>query len=267
MSVVVINKTEKPTTLDEFKDWFHHKFNYDGNNYPNYYNVATNALLSSFEQSLFWKDIQNELKNINDKYYIQTGYQLLAEKEAPKVCIKSLDSLLIKAFRKNVINNPNFPDEPFCGWITQDCWFGHINDILRTTIVVKYLDGVEFLLREIHNIAQNTGCQMDYSLEAREEGYYAAHAGVKIQLNLIDKSFKSNPQIINVEIQITTELQEIIKNLLHKHYEENRKRTIPKKNMWQWDYHCDEFASNYLGHIVHYVEGMIVEIRDKQNKK
>ena len=197
---------------------------------------------------------------------MEKGYQLLTKIEAPDIYIKSLDSLLTKAFRKNIINNPNFPNEPPNGWIYQENWFGGINDILRTTIVVRYLDGVTFLLDALQYIANKNGCQLDYSLEAREEGYYAAHAGIKIQLDLIDIAFRSNPHTINIEIQITTELQEIIKNLLHKHYEENRKRIEPPKNMWQWDFHCDEFASNYLGHIVHYVEGMIVEIRDKQHK-
>ena len=36
---------------------------------------------------------------------------------------------------------------------------------------------------------------------------------------------------------------------------------------WQWDYKSDEFSANYLGHILHYVEGMIVEIREKQKKE
>jgi len=30
------------------------------------------------------------------------------------------------------------------------------------------------------------------------------------------------------------------------------------------DYKSPEFSSNYLGHIIHYVKGMIVEIRDKE---
>ena len=37
--------------------------------------------------------------------------------------------------------------------------------------------------------------------------------------------------------------------------------------VWQWDYTNDRFNTNYLGHIVHYVEGMIVQLRDKQMKQ
>ena len=68
-------------------------------------------------------------------------------------------------------------------------------------------------------------------------------------------------------MQITTQLQEVIRKLLHKHYESRRKRTTPDELKWQWDYKSDEFSANYLGHILHYIEGMIMEVRDKQEGK
>ncbi|MGA8485346.1 MAG: hypothetical protein WB706_13230 [Nitrososphaeraceae archaeon] len=33
---------------------------------------------------------------------------------------------------------------------------------------------------------------------------------------------------------------------------------------WKWNYKSDLFSSSYLGHILHYVEGLILEVRDKQ---
>lgn len=33
---------------------------------------------------------------------------------------------------------------------------------------------------------------------------------------------------------------------------------------WQWDYESDEFIPNYLGHILHYIEGMIMEVRKRE---
>jgi hypothetical protein len=32
-------------------------------------------------------------------------------------------------------------------------------------------------------------------------------------------------------------------------------------------YRTEEFRANYLGHILHYIEGMIIDIRDKQKKE
>jgi hypothetical protein len=31
-----------------------------------------------------------------------------------------------------------------------------------------------------------------------------------------------------------------------------------------WKYDSDQFISAYLGHILHYVEGMIIEVRDRK---
>ena len=67
-----------------------------------------------------------------------------------------------------------------------------------------------------------------------------------------------------VEIQITTQLQEVIRRLLHKYYERQRSGRSTSDLKWQWDYKSDEFAANYLGHILHYVEGMIMDVRDKR---
>ncbi|GAI51334.1 unnamed protein product [marine sediment metagenome] len=55
--------------------------------------------------------------------------------------------------------------------------------------------------------------------------------------------------------------------MLHKYYEETRKRLEKEDIKWQWNYKSDEFVANYLGHILHYVEGMIMEIREKQKEE
>ena len=69
---------------------------------------------------------------------------------------------------------------------------------------------------------------------------------------------------IPIEIQITTQLQDVIRKLLHIYYEERRKKITEDDIKWQWDYKSDEFVANYLGHILHYVEGMIMDVRSKQ---
>jgi len=169
-------------------------------------------------------------------------------------------------YRQTLINN-KFPLQPNDGWITPNNWFDELNDIIRTTLVVKYLDGVDFIIKKLNSISDTFKLKFESTFEAREEGYYAAHSGTKIEFSIPDINFNPILKTINIEIQVTTQLQEVIKTLLHKHYEENRKKTKPKDYKWQWDYKSDEFVPNYLGHIVHYVEGMIIEIRDKQEIK
>ena len=179
----------------------------------------------------------------------------------------TLQSLIIKAYRKDVLNNSNFPNEPEGGWILPENWFSRVNDILRTTIVVRYIDGVEFLLHRLGSYMEKKGCEFGYDFEARDNGYYAAHSGARIKLCIPRfPDLEDIPTKVNVEIQVTTQLQTIIKDLLHKYYEQSRKVEADKNYKWQWDYKCEQFTPNYLGHIVHYVEGMIVDIRDKQRE-
>ena len=67
---------------------------------------------------------------------------------------------------------------------------------------------------------------------------------------------------IPVEIQVTTELQDAIRRMLHIYYEKRRTAPPTSPSEWQWDY-SDEFATNNLAHLIHYAEGLMVSLRDK----
>lgn len=184
-----------------------------------------------------------------------------------EICIKPYKSFIEKTYRFNVLNNQKWPNEPNGGWIFPEKWFLKINDLVRTTFVVKYLDGVDFLVQKITDNCRTCNLTPDISWEARNEGYYAVHINVRQSykvpsINLLDT------QNINIsfEIQITTQLREVIKRLLHTYYEDKRKGIINNEK-WQWDYRSDEFSTNYLGHILHYVEGMIIDIRERERKE
>jgi len=100
-----------------------------------------------------------------------------------------------------------------------------------------------------------------WDYEAREEGYYAAHCYPRFEINIPTLSWVTEATSVEFEIQVTTQLQDVIRNLTHDYYELRRSRkTIPDMK-WQWDYKGPEFVPNYLGHILHYVEGMIMEVR------
>lgn len=141
-----------------------------------------------------------------------------------------------------------------------------INDVVRTSFVTKYLDGVKFLSNKFETIASDSGLSSSLDYEAKEDGYYAAHFYVDFDCEIPTHSWETSKIRLAIEIQITTQLQEVIKRLLHTYYEEKRKSTLKSDVKWQWDYKSDEFSTNYLGHILHYIEGMIMEVREKQNK-
>lgn len=259
---------DKPKNIEEYKKWLkeQHKIEISDRT-QTYYNSVTSKIKSDFEKSEFWSQLTGNLKEYNDKYLLKSGYQLLIPKFTPELIIKSFDSFLLKTFRKNIIENNNWPEPPENGWILPANWYSRINDIIRTLIVVKYLDGVEFIINEIKLLCEQNKCDCKIFLEAIEEGYYAAHLYITEKFEIPRIDWDTEKIDISIEIQITTQLQEVIRKLLHKYYEERRKRITKEDIKWQWNYKGDEFVANYLGHILHYVEGMIMEIRDKQKEE
>jgi hypothetical protein len=78
-------------------------------------------------------------------------------------------------------------------------------------------------------------------------------------------SWNRYSQQMSVEVQITTAMKEVIKKLLHGFYEDSRKKPKPPTiEEISCNYNTGQFNAAYLGHIVHYVEGMILEVRKRQ---
>ncbi|MFZ2411542.1 MAG: hypothetical protein WAW23_08225 [Candidatus Methanoperedens sp.] len=259
---------DKPKNIEEYKKWLKEQHKVEiSDRTQTYYDSVTSKIKLDFENSEFWSQLTENLKEYNDEYLVGSGYQLLIPKFTPELITKSFDSFLLKTFRKNIIENNNWPESPKNGWILPTNWHLRINDSVRTLIVVKYLDGVDFLINKIKFLCEQNKCNCKIFLEAREEGYYAAHLYINEKFEIPKIDWNTEKIDVSIEIQITTQLQEVIRKLLHKYYENRRKKITKEDIKWQWDYKGDEFTANYLGHILHYVEGMIMEIRDKQKEE
>lgn len=232
----------------------------------NRYEAAAARMKRDFETSRFWKQLVENLQEYNDQYNIETGYQLLHDPEKPpQLDIKKWDPFLDKTYRKNIVQNVNWPGPPEDGWILPDNWYSRIDDILRTIIVVKYLDGARFLVNKMRSLCEQSNRCFQCAWEAKEEGYYAVHTYIEECFEIPRIDWDTERVTAKVEIQITTQIQEVIRKLLHNYYEKKRSMVSPTAELiWQGDYESDEFIANYLGHILHYVEGMIIEIRDRE---
>ena len=253
----------KPETVDDYWKWLHQEFNIDNSTkHEKYYNTVMNSVERQFYNSCFWKELLSKWEAIDQEYFATTGFNLFFDK-LKQVYIKPYESMVDKTFRKNVVVNKNWPEKPEDGWIYPNEPFELLNDLLRTTIIVKYLDGGEFILRKIEELANKCGYKFRYDYEAKDKGYYAIHAYVRPQFEIENVNWDTRKVYIWIEIQITTQIQDTIKKLTHEYYEKRRSRIDDKKLARQWDYKSDEFSLNYLGHILHYLEGMIMEIRDK----
>jgi len=225
--------SKKPENLNDYKKWLKDNINIEiSKRDESYYESVTTRIKSDFEKSNLWETMTRNFKEYNDEYLIETGYQLIRETK-PEFLIKPFNSLVLKSFRKNVLENPNWPNEPQGGWILPSNWFRTINDILRTLIEVKYLDGVEFLLIKLQSQCEKIQILCTTSLEAREEGYYAAHFYIKQIFEIPKVNWDTEKIDVSIEIQITTQLQEVIRKLLHKYYENARQK--PKSDT-KWDY-------------------------------
>jgi len=259
---------DKPKDIPQYKQWLKENHQVEiTDKIKNNYESATDKMKQQFQKSLFWKQLGENLREYNDEYYLDKEYQLLQETSLPDILTKPFDSFLLKTFRKNILENEDFPEPPAEGWILPENWYSRINDILRTLIVVKYLDGVEFIIAKIRSLCEEIEKDFECIFQAREVGYYAVHLYTKEEFEIPRMDWDTVKVSTAIEIQITTQLQEVIRKLLHKYYEEKRVLPPQTERMWQWDYRSDEFATNYLGHILHYIEGMIMDIREKERTK
>jgi ppGpp synthetase/RelA/SpoT-type nucleotidyltranferase len=224
------------------------------------FETVGDRMISDISHSDEWRALLDSYRDIEDQYTRTCGFKLFATPEPPTLTLKPYDSLLSKSYRKNVLANRDWPKPPASGWITPENWYQKTNDVVRTAIVVKYLDGVEFLVEHIRRIANDGSRTFSVDYEARDEGYYAAHCYVTFDLEVRKLDWDTERVPVRVEIQITTQLQDVIRKLTHQYYE-NRRMKDASDLKWQWNYTSPEFVPNYLGHILHYVEGMIMEVR------
>lgn len=214
----------------------------------------------------FWLDLTKEITDWDAQYCSNSNAESLykgAFADQAKLNKKSWASAFGKAYRKNVLSNANWPDEPEKKWIKSDCWFQNIGDILRTQFICRYIDGVQFIASNLEKLALKHGLQVKNQLQATSEGYYAGHVDITFEFKIFDMEFNSIDVIGKVEFQITTQLKEVVKQLLHIHYESKRLQEIEfTDTVWQWDYKKPSFDANYLGHVIHYLEAQILKLRD-----
>ncbi len=263
--------TEQKPSEAKYEDWLRDSLGVEiPAHYETYYGTVAETMRSDFELSPVWEELPATLKLANYDYEASHGLPLLLTPDIKvDLDIKQYRNFFQKTYRKNILENKDWDRPPLGGWITPDNWLSRIADIVRTTIVVKYFDGVSFLVSRIQSLCEETGVLCKPTFKAKmDEGYYAAHIDIKsiIRIPGIPGISWDMEQVeFSVEVQVTTQVQEVLRSLLHRYYEEKRARPA-EESQWQWDYNSNEFSANYLGHILHYLEGRILELRDRQKE-
>lgn len=259
-------KTELHTMAD-YIEWHRNTLEPDIDYELRYYEAVAPEMCRGFRSSGLWQSLLGAVPKWGQDYRDRTDYALWASDESPELVSKSRESFALKVFRKNFLENERFPDPPADGWIDSGNWFARTNDVVRTCLIVRYLDGVEDVCRRTRELASQLGYEVDVSFEARDEGYYAAHMLVRgFEFRVPSRTWDYTGLSAPIEIQVTTQVKDVIRDLTHRYYEVRRQRPESGTKKWQWEYRSDEFAANYLGHTLHYLEGTIMDIRERAKR-
>ena len=174
-----MNLLDRPKDVKAYKLWLKNTHGLSTDEIEKWYGSVATRLEVDFSRSALWNELIRKLNEFDQDYFTLTGYNLLTSYDRPKLNIKPFESFIEKTYRKNILENENWPSEPNGGWLLPANWFSRISDILRTTFVVKYLDGVQFLVSKFESVSKTHNFHFKVNFEGREEGYYAAHIYVR----------------------------------------------------------------------------------------
>jgi hypothetical protein len=224
-----------PKTLDEYRAWARATIgvDYDQAAVRTRYETNIQSALNTIQKSKFWQTLPATLETANKEHEARTSVDMLMSDEVT-LSTKPYASMIDKSFRENVLRNKSFPNERSGGWVTPDTWYGAFNDLIRSTIVCKFIDGPEILCTALTALARENGLSCSHSPRANERGYYAFHHYTSFSVDVADISW--NPQTVDLrlELQLTTQLQEVLRALTHPLYERTRLSSEPKDDKWKW---------------------------------
>ena len=222
---------------------------------------------NSLQEHQFFKGLDTFIKECGIQYTSSTRSPLLMTEAPVTFYQKTYDSAINKSFRQNCVLNKKFPEPPNSdGWVTPANWFSRFNDILRTTIVCKYIDGPKMLAESLQKHATAHKLKSRLYSQQSDDGHYAYHFYIFMPLDLVLENGDVKKIDIQVEIQLTTQLQEVLREMTHRFYENTRiVRREKDATAWKWEHQSSRFRTSYLSHTLHLLEAIIVELRDSAN--
>jgi hypothetical protein len=233
----------------------------------NYYSRNIPSIKDQIQNSTFYKDLRDSIFEVDLDYQKIKKYSLIDRERSLILNTKSFDSMIEKCYRWDVLENVNW-DTDYLVWSENYLWthplncFSKIPDIVRTRITLRYIDGLDIVLKKLENLIEKHHYEKQIEYLASEAGYYGVHFDVKIPVKIVKINWTEENIILNFEIQITTQIKDVVNEILHEYYVNDRLGLIDYRN-WQWNYSHKNFLPNYLGHVAHYLEGMVLQARDR----
>jgi ppGpp synthetase/RelA/SpoT-type nucleotidyltranferase len=256
-------------TFEEYLEWAEHNLECKllDKATERSYEQNSNLAYATVEGHPFVAELPRFLGACEEQYNSLYGVGLfMSPVREIKLDRKSYSSVVNKSYRVNVLENERFPDSPEDGWITPSNWYERLTDIVRTRLVCKLIDGPKYLAERLKQRAADHELRSSHKTHQRDAGYYAYHFYVLITVPLLinERGETRTPDVdLSVEIQLTTQLQEVLYDLTHPIYERLRIADQPDSAAWKWDYGSPRFMAAYMGHTLHMLEAIILDLRDK----
>ena len=225
-------------------------------NGADYWNIVeSNVVQWAREVSVaqFWSDTGRDLEKWRTEYRAQTGSTLLSQAKLPDFVAKSKESSIEKLQRK-------YPSSKAADAFTGGYPIPKIGDLIRVRLTCSYLDGVEFIAQKLMELARSIGVNATHEKQGKIEGYYAQHINITQDVLLKVAGVRRAIQV-ECEIQIATDMSTKMWDTSHGLYENTRGQPSEAEN-WQWKHSDPRFISNQLGHMVHLVDGLLIQLRE-----
>jgi ppGpp synthetase/RelA/SpoT-type nucleotidyltranferase len=254
---------DRPKDIAEYADWAKTALSEElSERVRTLYEVNATSIQGTAQSHQFFDELPECLNKAAQAYRDLNGADLLLQGSSLNLEKKSFQSIVEKCFRRNVLLNKKFPSPPKPpGWVTSQNWTSKVNDIVRGVLVCRYLDGPDFLAKELKARAKELGLDARSYSQQQENGHYAFHFYVKIPVEILDLAFSTTVVNVDIEIQLTTQLQDVLRDLTHKSYEKLRLASPSFDAAWKWEFSTNRFKASYLSHTLHLLEGLIVELR------
>lgn len=223
---------------------------------PDYWSIIESNVIQwakDLTVSSFWSDTGRELDKWRTDYRAATGSTLLSQPRLPDFTPKTIESILNKLQRK-------YPNDKLTDAFVGPYPIPRIGDMVRVRLTCSYLDGVEFLANKLMELAKSTGTIAVHEKQGKIEGYYAQH--INISQDVMLKVAGAIALVrVDCEIQIATDMSTKMWDTSHGLYERVRGQPTEAES-WQWKHSDPRFISNQLGHLVHLVDGLLIQLRE-----
>lgn len=253
-------------SFDDYLEWMKKEKGYDFKSTENINRFNTNirSIQSTIVDSSIVREIENKLSEWASEYEMNTHSSLFMQEPLLQFISKPYESVIDKTYRINALWNKGFPGTPpNKGWITPENVFSRINDLIRTCLVCKFIDGPKILTEKLASYCECVKTKYKYYTQERDEGYYAYHFYLLCDAEVLDAKWNSVGTVVSAEIQLTTQLQDVLKNLTHQYFESARLEPKSTDSKWKWEVGSNRFRSAYMCHTLHLLEAIILDLRDK----